>query len=105
MKRIGLSLIVVAAIFVMAVPAVFAGGPCSQKICPGGGPPLIPPGHDEGSPSPVSVSPASNIVIDITGAGITISNPGEDGIVIDITGAGIVIDVTGAGLINRRGIK
>jgi hypothetical protein len=88
----------------MAVPAVFAG-PCNQKICHGGGPPLNPPGHDEGSPSPVRVSPGSNIVIDITGAGIKISNPGEDGILIDITGAGIVIDVTGAGLINRSGIK
>lgn len=89
----------------MTVPAVLAGGHCSQKICPGGGPPLNPPGNDEGSPSPVRVSPGSNIVIDITGAGIKISNPGEDGILIDITAAGIVIDITGAGLINRFRIK
>ena len=107
MKRLGLALIVVAALFVMAVPTVLAGGggPCNQKICHGGGPPLSPPGHDEGSPSPVRVSPGSNIVIDITGAGIKISNPGEGGILIEITGAGIVIDVTGAGLINRFRIK
>ena len=44
-------------------------------------------------------------MIDITGAGVKISNPAKDGIVIDITGAGIVIDVTGAGLINRFRIK
>ena len=44
-------------------------------------------------------------MIDITGAGIKISNPGEGGILIEITGAGIVIDVTGAGLINRFRIK
>ena len=105
MKRLGLVLIVVVSMLVIGAPAVFAGGPCQQKICPGGGPPLIPPGHDEGSPSPVRVSPGSNIVIDITAAGVKISNPSEDGIVIDITAAGILIDITGAGLINRFRIR
>jgi len=47
------------------------------------------------------VSPGSNVVIDITGAGLTITNPAEFGVVIDITGAGTLIDITGAGLINR----
>jgi hypothetical protein len=105
MKRLGLALIVVASMLVILAPAAFAGGPCQQKICPGGGPPLIPPGHDEGSPSPVRISPSNRILIDITGAGVKISNPSEDGIVIDITGAGILIDITGAGLINRFKIR
>ena len=103
MKRMGLALIVVATLVVATASTVFAAGPCEK--CPTGGPPLTPPGHEIGSPSPVRVSPANNILIDITGAGITISNPAEDGILIDITGAGIVIDVTGAGLINRFRIR
>lgn len=49
---------------------------CDQEYSP----PLIPPGHDEGSPSPVRVLPGSRILIDITGAGI----------LIDITWAGLI---------------
>ncbi len=108
MTKLLMPLVVVAvAITVSALSAstVLAGGPCSPKdpTCPGGGPPLIPPGLDEGSPAPVSVNPTNRILIDITGAGfqrrpeMQISNPAS-GILIDITGAGILIDITGAGI-------
>ena len=102
MKRIGLALIVAVALFGVTASTALAG-PCGKTLsC---GPPPFPPGHDEGSPSPVRVSPGNNIVIDVTGAGITISNTAFDGILIDITGAGILIDITGAGLANRFRIR
>jgi hypothetical protein len=86
----------------LTLSTAFAG-PCSTKVCTGG-PPPFPPGHDEGTPAPVSISPTNSIVIDVTGAGILVKNTAFDGIVIDITGAGIVIDVTGAGLTNRPNV-
>ncbi len=53
----------------------------------------------------VGLNPASNIVIDVTGAGVKVSNTAFDGIVIDVTGAGILIDITGAGLANKFRIR
>ena len=88
----------------VSVSSAFAGGHCSPKVCTNG-PPLLPRGHEEGTPAPVRLSPNNQIVIDVTGAGVKITNSVINGIVIDVTGAGIVIDITGAGLINRPNVR
>lgn len=106
MKRGALALILAVGLAMLMVSVASAGGPCSPKDpkCPGGGPPIVPPGLELGSQAPVRVSPASQILIDITAAGVAgpvgISNS-VDGILIDITGAGILIDITGAGLAHK----
>ena len=87
----------------LTLATAFAGGPCSTKICTGG-PPPFPPGHDEGTPAPVHISPTNSIVTDVTGAGIIVKNTAFNGILIGITGADIVIDVTGADLTNRPNV-
>ncbi len=102
MKKLFFALVAASVVMALTLSTAFAG-PCSTKICTGG-PPPFPPGHDEGTPAPVRISPTNSIVIDVTGAGITVKNTAFNGILIDITGAGIVIDVTGAGLANRPNV-